>query len=167
MIEALIIAGVLAASAILIYVGLKSSLKDSEDVQIRRMARTLVRSVEQRAEWDTTLNSRGDKWARIVLVLQDKFDVEDDWLHIIIGEAQFDMEAENVSKKRQYDNGIGTNPDLEQFLRGHVGRDSDSGEFSGRHPSDSRDGSEQPGSEDTAGIDYVDLGEDLPIPSAE
>lgn len=163
MIEAIIIAGTIAVSAILIYVGMKSGLKESKDIQIRRMARTLVRSVEQRAEWDITLNSRGDKWARIVLVLQDKFDVEDDWLHIIIGEAQFDMEADNVSNSTR-----GSKTDPGWGTRVDQGRSVGSRIDDGRHPDDSGDHDGRTGrAESLRGTEHFDSGEDLPIPVAE
>ena len=172
--ETMIIAGVLAASAILIYVGLKPGLKslDFQEVQIRRMARTLVRSVEQRAEWDVTLNSRGDKWARIVLVLQDKFDVEDDWLHIIIGEAQFDMEVDNASNSRNTKDGTaGTGrdqaPDLRRYLDDLAGSGDGGGRDSERHPGDSGDSPSGTGRASTGRTEYEDLGEDIIIPSAE
>jgi hypothetical protein len=163
MIEAIIIAGVILASAILIYVGIHG-LRESEEVELRRMARTLVRSVEQRAEWDITLNSRGDKWARIVLVLQDMFDVEDDWLHIIIGEAQFDMEADNGSntKDRTRDPG----PDLRRVLAGDSGSSGVGGGDGEQHRVDSWDDTDWAGLESTGGTDHEDFGEDPPIPSA-
>ena len=166
MIETIIIAGVILASAILIYVGLQPGLKqhESREIQIRRMARTLVRSVEQRAQWDATLHSTQLKWARIVLVLKAEFDIDDDWLHIIIGEAQFDMEADNGSNRLK---GTGSEAELagrhsELDARHHSGDGSDSE----RHPGSLRDRASWGDSESSGGTELGDFGEDLPIPSA-
>lgn len=163
MIETLIIAGVLVASAILIYAGIRQAAREDQEVLIRRMARTLVRSVEKRAQWDSTLHSTQLKWARIVLVLKAEFDIDDDWLHIIIGEAQFDMEADNgrnSTRGSKTDPGRGTGDDQ--------GRDVGSGIDSERHSSDSRDSVERvDDGESFGGTEFFDSGEDLPIPSAE
>jgi len=91
MVEALIIAGAIIASAILIY--LKKSV-ESEEVRVRRMARSLVRSIEKRSEWDDTISTEHLKFSRCVLALTEEFDLDTEWLHIIVGEAQFDMESD-------------------------------------------------------------------------
>lgn len=169
MIEAIIIAGVLAASAILIYIGLKPGLKDTEcyERSVRRMARTLVRSVEQRAKWDITLNSTADKWARIVLVLQEQFDVEDEWLHIIIGEAQFDMEADNGSIRNTIDRSGDKRTDLGRRSGVDQEHSDDIGIDDERPAYDPGDESDWPGRESSGGTQFFDNGEDTPIPVAE
>lgn len=171
MFEALIIAGVLVASAILIYVGLRQG--ESQEIRIRRMARTLVRSVEQRAKWDITLNSTTDKWARIVLVLKGEFDtVQDEWLHIIIGEAQFDMEADDGRKNRygsQYGKDEPGETDPGRDIGDDRGRGVGGGSDSERHSGGSGDsgGHTDLGETTAGGTRYFDSGENLPIPVAE
>ena len=165
MIETLIIAGVLVASAILIYAGIRQAAREDQEVLIRRMARTLVRAIEKRSQWDTTLHSTQLKWARIVLVLKAEFDVDDDWLHIIIGEAQFDMEADHGSNGNRHEGG--SEAELagrhsEHDVRHHSGDGSDSE----RHPVSLRDRASWGDSESSGGTELGDFGEDLPIPSA-
>lgn len=93
MVETLIIAGAIIASAILIYTRIKPVV-ESEEIRVRRMARTLVRSIEKRSEWDDTINTEHVKFTRCVLALSAEFDIDTEWLHIIVGEAQFDMDAD-------------------------------------------------------------------------
>ena len=112
MFEALIIAGVIATSAILFYI----TFRPRKD--IRTMARTLVRATEKRGEWDTTIHSEHIKRARVALILQDRFPGTDpEWLSIIIEEAVFDMEADRERCKScdgssgKLDLGLGAGPD--------------------------------------------------------
>jgi hypothetical protein len=92
MVETLIIAGAIIASAILIYS--KKPAGESEEVRVRRMARSLVRSIEKRSEWDETINTEHIKFTRCVIALSEEFDLDTEWIHIIVGEAQFDMESD-------------------------------------------------------------------------
>lgn len=123
----------------------------------------MVRAVEKRSEWDTTIRSNADKWARIVLVLQAEFDIDDDWLHIIIGEAQFDMEADGGCKRESN----GGDPFDRYRIIGDERQGSTDGEYHIGNIGAVRTrgcwGTEEfPGD---AGFD--DFGEDTAIPSAE
>lgn len=92
MVEALIVAGaILASAALLAYYS-----RESDEIKIRRMARTLVRAVEKRGEWDATIATEHVKRARVKLVLSDRFPkMDEDWVDVVIEEAVFDMEADH------------------------------------------------------------------------
>ncbi len=91
--DAWIIAGAVLASAILLY--FRRVEQESDEVKVRRMARTLVRAMEKRGEWDNTLFSEHEKRARVMLPLQEKFaNIGFEWMSVIVEEAVFDMEAD-------------------------------------------------------------------------
>ena len=157
-IEAIIVAGaILIASAALIH------YRPRDDIRV--MARTLVRATEKRGEWDDTINSEHIKRARVALVLQDKFDVDPEWLSIIIEEAVFDME---VDRDRKDSNSIST---TESDIGQHAGRDERDGnttgepDFGDSHALADREPSG--GIIGTGGPQLTAEPEDLEIPSSE
>jgi len=161
MFEAILIAGVIAASAILFYV----TFRPRKDIRV--MARTLVRATEKRGEWDKTIDSEHIKRARVALVLQDSFPHEDpDWVAIIIEEAVFDMEADHeYSKSRsttdaadQYDRHV-PRPDGDESGTSGVNDDGDRIDVGDRPTGDGVSTTGWPG--------YETEPEDLEIPVAE
>jgi len=161
MIEALIIAGAIAASAILFYL----TFRPREDIRIT--ARTLVRATEKRGEWDATINSEHIKRARVALVLLDKWpEVDPEWVSIIIEEAVFDMEADRDTNKCRCEDGstgtvTGQHIGYDEFDDGTTGRDNESDPWyvGDRTTSDSGD---------ATGWPVFETGpEDLEIPSSE
>jgi hypothetical protein len=99
MIEALIVAGaILASAAIFVW---KS--RPDHDLKIRMTARTLVRAVEKRAEWDATIETEHIKRARVKMALSSIYkSYSDEWLDMIIEEAVFDMEASRGNQVRTH-----------------------------------------------------------------
>jgi hypothetical protein len=162
MIESLVIAGAVLASAILLSYTLRP--KEDADAKIRMTARTLVRAVEKRAQWDQTIDSEHVKRARVRLALMEMFpSVEDDWLDVIIEEAVFDMEASSGSNTTASSAG-GHNPDrvrpIGEYHPEDVVLDFGDREYigTGTAPNDWAPGD--------FGLDDSDT-EDYPIPSAE
>lgn len=87
MIEALVVAGaILASAALLIWFG-----RPKPDA--RKLARTLVRAIEKRSEWDATIETEHVKRARVKLALMSMTNLSGDWVDMLIEEAVFDMEA--------------------------------------------------------------------------
>lgn len=91
MVSALIVAGAIVASAAF----LAWYFREPDEIRVRRQARTLVRAVEKRAEWDDTFVTEHIKRARVRIPLLSNFPkMDEDWIDVIIEEAVFDMEAD-------------------------------------------------------------------------
>jgi hypothetical protein len=166
MVEAWIIAGAIVASAILLTYYLRP--KTDEDLKIRMVARSLVRAIEKRSQWDNTISTEHIKRARVTLVLQELFpSVDRDWLDVIIEEAVFDMEASHGTIGiRSTDGSTGDDPGTGARTVGESDStdiELDPGDRNTTWVGTSRDGWSETGDVD---VDE-DLGEDLPIPSAE
>lgn len=163
MIEAIIIAGALLASAILIIVFLRPHA--DPEVRIRMWAKSLVRAIEKRSEWDETLNSSHVKRARLKLFLTEQFPaVSNDWLDIIIEEAVFDMEASNERGKD-----INSTGSIDRFDAGRpIEQHRDDGVVDvgdNEYPWDSFTAGRS--GWDAGGQHFEIDGENLPMPSAE
>lgn len=170
MIEALIIAGAILASAILLIVYPRSQADpEIQEVRIRMWAKSLVRAIEKRSQWDETLNSSHVKRARLKLFLTEQFPaVSNDWLDIIIEEAVFDMEASNVNRF-SFGTRTGSERDVDGLDLGGVG---DSGREDGiMDVGDHDDFGDPTGTTGEEGwsysFDFEPDGENLPMPSAE
>lgn len=96
MIEGLIVAGAILASAAVFYFR-----RPKADIRVE--VRTLVRAVEKRAQWDKTIATEHVKRARVKLALTTMFPREsDEWLDMVIEEAVFDMEASRGNQVRAH-----------------------------------------------------------------
>jgi hypothetical protein len=81
---------ILVATAALIYF-----FRPRKDPRVE--VRTLVRAVEKRAEWDTTIETEHVKRARVKLAMGEMFPkMSDEWIDMYIEEAVFDSERRDV-----------------------------------------------------------------------